>query len=90
MLSGKKGKECKSSPLFTSLDLFPAYTGSGWVNFLCGLCFGFVTKTVGNTLLFWLLLSVTGRVSRLPGTPGEQAGVSKKLEGPWLGQPGLK
>lgn len=69
MLSGKKGKDSKSSPLITSVDLFPAYTGSGRVSFLCGLCFGFVTKTVGNTLLFWLLLSITGRVSRLPGPP---------------------
>lgn len=71
MLSRKKQK---------SMDLFPVYTGSGWVDCLCELCFGFVTKTAGNTLVFWLLLSITGTVLRLPRSPwcvgwgGQEAG----------------
>lgn len=62
------------------MDLFPVYTGSGWVDCLCELCFGFVTKTAGNTLAFWLLLSITGTVLRLPRSPwcvgwgGQEAG----------------
>lgn len=51
-----------------------------------GLCFGFVTKTVDDTVVFWLLLSSTCTALRLslfpvPGPPGEYAGVGKKLRG---------
>lgn len=67
----KEGKrESKSSLLITNMDLFSVFTGSGWVNFICGLCFGFVTKTVGNTLVFgycWVSLAECEGFQNPPG-----------------------
>jgi len=58
---------------------------------IMGLRFGFVTKTVDNIVVFWLLLSSTYTVSRLSLFPildplMNRLGWARSWEGTWLGQ----